>query len=323
MAKLIVEILDRNRSETRICRFDSFPVRVGRSYQNDLILSDPFVSPEHFILTEREAGYGVEDLDSDNGVLVNGARMTGREAQIASGETLKVGATSLRFLSPLHPVSPALKCSFWERPDRAFIFGVLAWASLIPIVGVFVMSDYLTTYSKVGWLELINESIPVVMILSFGWASFWSLIGYCAQRRTKFLSHVLVFNAFILTIELISSVPEYIAFSLNCPVIETIGGYVALIFLFTGIIFCSLGIATAIKRRRRMIIAASIPVVILFCMMIGSFADKSEFYSKPTVSSFVKPPYVKLASSQSVSTFLDRSHDVFLEEDSAAATNAE
>ncbi|NQT94652.1 MAG: FHA domain-containing protein [Lentisphaerae bacterium] len=311
MAGLIIEINERNRSETRIYRSDTFPVRVGRGYQNDLIVLDPFMSPEHLTITEDEAGFVVEDLESTNGISVHGRRVTDKGGHIVSGDTITVGGTSLRLLSPSHPVPKALRFGYWSKLERRLLFCVLVWVSLLPTLGASLLDEYLSTFTKVRLLELTGEAIPVI-IFSFGWAALWSLIGYSARRRTRFHVQLLISNAFIIAITFYNVVPGYIAFAVNCTLVETIAGFLGTGMLLALLLFCNLGCATAMRRRQRITVSLFTSVVVILVAVIVHFAEKPEFKETPVFSALLKPPYAKLAASRSIDEFLENSEEVFL-----------
>lgn len=72
-------------------------VRVGRGKSNELVLHDPSVSREHaeLVATDDGRGWRVRDLDSTNGVAVNGAKVT--DQQLTLGDTITFGSCDVRF----------------------------------------------------------------------------------------------------------------------------------------------------------------------------------------------------------------------------------
>lgn len=72
------------------------PVVIGRLSECEVMVSDPNVSRRHAEVRPAARGYVVADLGSTNGTRVNGAVITGLH-QLADGDTISVGATSLRF----------------------------------------------------------------------------------------------------------------------------------------------------------------------------------------------------------------------------------
>lgn len=70
-------------------------VRVGRGRVNDIVLQDASVSREHGELFATASGWSVRDLDSTNGVSVNGSRV--RERSLEFGDRVAFGSAELRF----------------------------------------------------------------------------------------------------------------------------------------------------------------------------------------------------------------------------------
>jgi predicted component of type VI protein secretion system len=70
---------------------------VGRSAACQLSLDDPLVSRRHALLTVSPDGVTVEDLQSRNGVVVNGERITGR-VLLSPGDRIVIGSQELTLL---------------------------------------------------------------------------------------------------------------------------------------------------------------------------------------------------------------------------------
>ena len=68
---------------------------IGRSKDCDVQLADPNVSRRHAELRQEGAAYWVVDLDSTNGLEVNGKRL--KRAKLNDGDTVTVGSTDITF----------------------------------------------------------------------------------------------------------------------------------------------------------------------------------------------------------------------------------
>ena len=76
---------------------------IGRLYDNDILLTDLGISGHHARIYRGPEGYAVEDLKSRNGTWLNGARVY--HSQLAHGDSLRLGATDLRFEVLFEPPS--------------------------------------------------------------------------------------------------------------------------------------------------------------------------------------------------------------------------
>jgi pSer/pThr/pTyr-binding forkhead associated (FHA) protein len=68
---------------------------LGRSRECEIQLADPNVSRRHAELRQEGATYWIVDLDSTNGIEVNGKRV--KRAKLADGDTITLGSTDIRF----------------------------------------------------------------------------------------------------------------------------------------------------------------------------------------------------------------------------------
>src|SRR5579863_549306 len=79
---------------------------VGRSTECQLSLDDPLVSRRHAVLRVRRDGVSVQDFGSRNGVLVNGAKITG-ERELNAGDKIGIGSQemALHLATDAHPLA--------------------------------------------------------------------------------------------------------------------------------------------------------------------------------------------------------------------------
>ena len=71
-------------------------VVIGRSRECDIQLSDPNVSRRHAEVRQEGATYWVVDMNSTNGIEVNGRRL--KRAKLENGDTVTLGSTEIRFM---------------------------------------------------------------------------------------------------------------------------------------------------------------------------------------------------------------------------------
>lgn len=72
-------------------------VAIGRKAENDVILSDTFVSGNHAKLYIRNNSLYVEDLTSTNGTYLNSEKIEGRE-KLVIGDEIKIGTVTFKVI---------------------------------------------------------------------------------------------------------------------------------------------------------------------------------------------------------------------------------
>src|SRR5712671_4705210 len=76
-------------------RVDKRRILLGRSRECDIQVEDPNVSRRHAELRQEGASYWIVDLESTNGIEVNGQRV--QRGKLDSGDTFTVGSTEITF----------------------------------------------------------------------------------------------------------------------------------------------------------------------------------------------------------------------------------
>ena len=79
----------------RIYRLEAPATVLGRSRQCDVVINDPNVSRRHAEVRREGDDYVLVDLDSTNGLTVNGREV--KRAALADGDQVQLGTTGLRF----------------------------------------------------------------------------------------------------------------------------------------------------------------------------------------------------------------------------------
>ena len=70
-------------------------VRIGRAPDVELVIADDFVSTNHAQIVPGPGGPLLEDLDSTNGTLLNGRRVTSASA-LAAGDDIEIGTIAMK-----------------------------------------------------------------------------------------------------------------------------------------------------------------------------------------------------------------------------------
>ncbi|MDP3014715.1 MAG: DUF3662 and FHA domain-containing protein [Candidatus Subteraquimicrobiales bacterium] len=68
---------------------------LGRLKTNDICLSDTNVSRKHAEIVQTDTSFTIRDLDSTNGIFVNGKRV--KKQRLKDGDIITLGKTNLRF----------------------------------------------------------------------------------------------------------------------------------------------------------------------------------------------------------------------------------
>ncbi|HEX7554966.1 MAG TPA: FHA domain-containing protein [Geothrix sp.] len=89
-------------------------VHMGRELDNTLRLPDPSISRHHCVVRKVGGGFEIQDLQSSNGVLVNGNRV--QSSPLRDGDRITLGQVQLTFQDPRPEVSATVAVPVQEAP---------------------------------------------------------------------------------------------------------------------------------------------------------------------------------------------------------------
>jgi hypothetical protein len=92
----VTRLLVRTSGDTGIVHKLGRRTAIGRTPDNDLRIDEDFISRRHAVILASAENAIVEDLNSTNGVFVNGVQVTRRE--LREGDLLTIGKTSFRYV---------------------------------------------------------------------------------------------------------------------------------------------------------------------------------------------------------------------------------
>ena len=111
MDTLIVNVPGRGTRGPSLIRCTDGSLSLGRGFQNDIVLDDPFVAAEQLRFVRDDRGWTVTVLERTNPVLLNGNPLREPGARLTSGDQLTVGRTDLSVYDETHPVDPPRRLS--------------------------------------------------------------------------------------------------------------------------------------------------------------------------------------------------------------------
>lgn len=95
MAKLLVQ---ESGAEPREFDLVDAEVHIGRELDNALRIPDPSISRHHCVIRKAGSGFEIQDLQSSNGVLINGNRVL--SSPLKHGDRVTLGQIQITFLQP-------------------------------------------------------------------------------------------------------------------------------------------------------------------------------------------------------------------------------
>jgi hypothetical protein len=290
-----IEIVSPHRQVMARHRLLGGEVRIGRGYDNDLVLDDPHVAAQHLILTRDTAGRWIaEDLGSVNGLRREAGGKPQPRLELDGDQPIWIGRTLLRVRDSAYPVIP-------ERPlGRERPLWLPAGIVLILATGLSLLLNWerQTTEPQISQILIIGLTSAGLIAL---WAGLWSLIGRLFAGRAAFDANLLKAALALLTLTLWIEATEFLTFVFSAPSLEQVG-FVGSLVLGGGFVFWQLqAISPAWPRLKAAILA---PLVILPALVgfLGQREALNHDGTPPQVSRLY-PPVAALLPRHSTDAF--------------------
>ena len=204
-----VEILSRHRDIASRFRFPGPEVSIGRGYDNDVIVDDPYVAARHLrVFRDEEGRLIAEDLGSTNGTFLDGSNKRLPRILVDGQQPIRIGQTFLRFRDPGHEVEP-------ERvaPERWGILPAMAAVALgVAVLGLEVLSVW---FAQVAEPRALNYLTPILWacIAILVWVGMWALLSRIFSGRSHFFRNLLIALSGAFAVSFYGELAKYLAFA--------------------------------------------------------------------------------------------------------------
>jgi hypothetical protein len=308
---VFVEVLDRRSRVRERTRITSFPAYLGRAYSSDVIIEDRFVSPTHVVIREADEGeLVIEDAGSANGMHRPGFHEPVDAAVLESGLRLRLGETTVRFVTADHLVAPA---EILPRGASGFLEllkrGPIAVGLALFTVAVFTADVFLQSYYDFSWSAVFGPAVLGIVGLSL-WAGVWAFVNRLMTHRFDFLRHLAV--SCLASVASIGLWPlsEYAEFFFSSAALGQSIAWMTQAVVVASLIYAHLSIIPASSPLRRRGWAVGATAVVLGVAALFTYAEREDFSSDVAISVPLKSLGAEWAPAVSTDEFLERSRRV-------------
>jgi hypothetical protein len=208
-----IEILSRQHEVATRFRFAGAEVRIGRGYDNDVVVDDPYVAARHLRVFRRDDGTLVaEDAGSANGTFVDGSKTRLSGFVVDGKQPIRIGRTYLRIREIHHEVERELLAP----PERHVLPIVLALVIGLSVLTIDALKIWLsqTTEPRVSAYFTPLLTIATTLLV---WVGMWALLCRIFDGRSHFLRNLLIALVGIALFSLFNEFTQYAAFAWTWP----------------------------------------------------------------------------------------------------------
>jgi hypothetical protein len=310
---IVVELLDRSGSVTARHRCNGFPVHLGRAYDNDVVIDDPFVAPTHVRIERRADGALVaRDTDTRNGIhAATGSRWSpwqrvgARSAEIVltPNTLVRAGHSTFRVRPVDHAVAP-------ERLDTT----AHAWEGLRPALVALLMLCLLAMFT--AWSSdtttqenfVYQTNLALVLGTMVVWAGAWALLNRLFGGRARFGRHFLIGTIFLVATTATDQAADLLAYAFSLDWLSRFGSYLGLSLLSIAVYFHVATITPlSLSFARRFAVAFALLAIGLFGMY--RYSTEHQFGDSLYMSS-LQWPAIRMVTPVTTEAFVKATEDL-------------
>ena len=290
-----IEILSRHRDVIARHRCEGDEVRIGRGYDNDVVVDDPFVAPRHVRVFRGDDGRLVaEDLGSGNGLYLGDETQRLPRTIVDGDVPLRIGRTHLRIREAGYAVAA----------ERAVVVAGSGWqqalALFVALIAVELLSLWLSeTTEPKATRYLLPLLVLVVVVLA--WTSGWAVLSRIFSGQAHFERHLVIALGILLVFSIYNELTDAGAFALSWRVLADyayVGGWA----LFATLCFLHLREIGPRHLRLKAGVVAALAAAVIGAQTLA----QSEIRGWAVQQSYLrdlKPPMLRIAPAQSEEAF--------------------
>lgn len=303
-APIIIEVLDRFGKVKERHKADRFPLKIGRSYKNDIILDDNYVSPEHLeLMLDGDGHILATDLKSDNGMFTLHPLVRHDILTLEDNQRIRIGHTDLRIRSEEFEVKETFfdhgRPSEWHLLMTNALFLPLIWGLT---AGIFLANQYFATTYEVHFNQVLGAVLPVFIVIVI-WTLIWSVVSKIITHKFYFAYHGIFVGLLLSGFLFIELAFEYLEFIFPISGLsDTLIIFSDLAFVFI-LIYGHLRQSTHLTRRKTRISSAITSGLVVGVAHLVVYVNTPAYQTQPVYSSLMKPPMFVLKNAVNIDDY--------------------
>jgi hypothetical protein len=295
-------------------------VSIGRNYQNDIILTDPHICPEHLSLKYSQGIWYLNDNNSVNGTLLENKqdkRQDAHQQVINDGDVIILGKSQLRVLFSDHQVSETIALSPFESLIDLIRHPIAVFISLALFMLIAGNISYLNQQVETNISQLFVSAFSMSLLFSL-WPAGVALVSHLTKNEPRILAQFGISFVFFILMWFSDLLEEIVAF--NSASNSALGLLTALlpILLAFSLFWLNSYIGFHMSAKRRAVVAISITALLFGGTYLLQYSKKREFNPHPNYNATIMAPVFLIAPSNSVDDFVKQSNDLFEQASKAA-----
>lgn len=289
------------------------PIRIGRAYDNDIILDDRHTAAHHAQIELNQLDeLIIADLGSQNGITLANTR---ENFFVIDGDKIyRLGHTRLR-----------IRTADYQVADEVSDLTNHHWEGLLPAatgLGLLLVTGLLSI-----WLADLNEGtlskylLELVSILGFaiGWSGIWALFSKLFTGHARFGRHLFIASAGLAFLEFWEHLSGLVAYAFSLEFLMTFSSH-AVIAICAIVLYFHMRTAGNTRPGRLKAYLATLAILGSIIIMTKTY-QASNHLSDELYMSRIYPPAVRISRDHSLDEFMADMQNLQEQVDSARKDN--
>ncbi|MGZ5200451.1 MAG: FHA domain-containing protein [Telluria sp.] len=291
-----VETLASNGDVQHRQQVAALPIRIGRGYDNDVIIDDAFMAPHHALVEAGDACTLVlRDLGSRNGVVAKGRKR--QRVQLDGDTVVRLGHTSLRVRAASHTVAPELVDRTMHGWEGA-LPGVVG-AVLTAMVSLFVMWLADTqSIELIGYLSALAYGLGAALV----WSGIWAFANRLFGHHARLGRHLFIFGCGVAALAGLRLAASALGYAFSLEPFTRYGSHVA-IALVAAMVYFHLTTVRPQRPRRSAVICIGLALLGSGLALIGN-EQRNGRLGDELYMSVLMPPEMRVSPDHSVDEYM-------------------
>lgn len=292
-----LEILSRHHDVTARHRCGGSEIRIGRGYDNDVVLDDPYVAPHHLRLyRSAEGGWVAEDLGTANGLLTERGKVRLPRMGLDGNQIFRIGRTLLRLRSPNFAVATERVATPLRTHWPVSVLLAVGIIGIQLVAGRWLVDT--TEPHLMGYLGVLVY--PVVA--SAVWVLLWTVLSRVFSGQARFDRHLLFALTGLFSYSALDEVLKLAGYALSWDRLLA-DEYIA--FWVIAALVC-LGHMEVIAPKHRRLSGSIVAGLALLAIGMETLfiAESHRNFDPPPAEARLYPPVLRLVPARSEDAFL-------------------
>lgn len=308
--ELIIELITRNNKVQSFHKLSGETIRIGRAYDNDLVLQEEHTSPYHAKIEYSEEGeLTLIDNDSVNGIRDRKNKVLGSKVQLKSGDVVTIGKHLIRILLPNHEITQTKKLNVLEDVARHMNQWYLALLAALVFFSSTIIKSYLSSVTEIIWSKLSATALLVTIALMLV-PMLIALSARVFKKEVKFFTAVVFSFAMFVTWQITTAFGQILLFNWGDAGLVTVGAdiveFVLMVIFFSGCFY----LASNMSLKR---------IAVISCLLVVSIAALFHFSAQsdgkvqpyPMAYALVLPSSMLVSSPISSEQYIENTNELF------------